>query len=105
MMAPAEASPEVAVHAAEAAVLALAPCMVVASSNTCPACCVTVEETVDKQCTCPVSELYMFPDATTVEPPEVSVVTVCKTLSCPVTATKAVCELLSSSESATEAVY
>ncbi len=63
------------------------------------------KKTVDKQCTCPVSELYMFPDATTVEPPEVSVVTVCKTLSCPVTATKAVCELLSSSESATEAVY
>ncbi len=65
-MAPAEASPEVAVHAAEpseAAVLASAPFMVVASSNACPARRVTVEGTVDKHCTCPVNELYLFPDA------------------------------------------
>ncbi len=117
-MAPAEASPEVAVNAAEppeAAVLASAPCMVVGSSNTCPVRRVMVEGTVDEQCTRSVSELYLFPEATTVEPPEVavsaaepsevSVVTVCKTLSCPVMATKPVCELLSSPESATEAVY
>ncbi len=73
-MAPAAASPEVAVHAAElseAAVLASAPCMVVAPRNSCPARHITVEGTVDEHCICPVNELYLFPDITTVEPPEV----------------------------------
>ncbi len=74
-MAPAAASPEVAAHAAEppeAAVLASAPCMVVAPSNVLSACHVTVKGTVDEHCTCPDTELYLFPDVTTVEPPEVA---------------------------------
>ncbi len=101
-------SPEVAVHAAEppeAAVLASAPCVVVAPSNSCPACHKTVEGTVDEHCTCPVKELYLFPDVTTVktpevaasaaEPSELSVVTIYESLSCSVTAMEAVNESLS----------
>ncbi len=105
VMAPAAASPEVAAHAAEppeAAVLASAPCMVVAPSNVLSACHVMVKGTVDEHCTCPDTELYLFPDVTTVEPPEVaasaaeppevSVVPSYESLSCPVTAMEAVCE-------------
>ncbi len=105
VMAPAAASPEVAAHAAEppeAAVLASAPCMVVAPSNVLSACHVMVKGTVDEHCTCPVTELYLCPDATTVEPPEVaasaaeppevSVVPSYESLSCPVTAMEAICE-------------
>ncbi len=125
-------SPEVGAHAAEppeAAVLTSAPYMVVAPSNSCPACHITVEGTVDEHCTCPVNKLYLFPDITTVEPPEVaasaaessevSVVTtyessscpvtameaVYESSSCPVTAMEAVCELSSCSVTAMEAVY
>ncbi len=109
-------SPEVAAHAAEppeAAVLASAPCMVVAPSNSYPARHVTVEGTVDEHCPYPVNELYLFPDVTTVEPPEVaasaaepsevSVVNTFESSSCPVTAMEAVCELLPCFELATEA--
>ncbi len=98
-------SPEVAAHAAEppeATVLTSAPCVVVAPSNARPAHHVTVEGTVDEHCTCPVKELYLFPDVTTVEPPEVAVsaakppkvslVTIYKSSFCPVTAMEAVCE-------------
>ncbi len=117
VMAPAAASPEVAAHAAEppeAAVLASAPCIVVAPSNVLSACHVTVKGTVDEHCTCPVTELYLFPDVTTVEPPEVaasaaeppevSVVTSYESLSCPVTAMEPVCESLSCPVTAMEAV-
>ncbi len=72
---PAAVSPEVAADAAEppeAAVLSLAPCMVVAPNNSCPVCHITVEGTVDKHCTCPVNKLYLFPDFTTVEPPDLA---------------------------------
>ncbi|XDV17629.1 hypothetical protein PO909_023461 [Leuciscus waleckii] len=84
------------------AVLASAPCMVEAPSNVLSACHVTVKGTKDEHCTCPVNELYLFLDATTVEPPEVaasaaepsevSVVTVYESSSCPVTAMEAVCK-------------
>ncbi len=117
VMAPAAVSPEVAAHAAKppkAAVLASAPCMVVAPSNVLSACHVTVKGTVDEHCTCPVTELYLFPDVTTVEPPEVaasaaeppevSVVPSYESLSCPVTAMEAVCESLSCPVTAMEAV-
>ncbi len=70
-------SPEVAAHAAEtfeAAVLTSAPCVVVAPNNTHSVCHVMVEGTVDERCTCPGNELFLVPDVTTVEPPEVSVV-------------------------------
>ncbi len=100
---PAAVSPEVAADAAEppeAAVLSLAPCMVVAPNNSGPVCPITVEGTVDKHGTCPVNNLYLFPDFTTVEPPEVvasaaepsevSVVITHESLSCPVTAMEAV---------------
>ncbi len=110
-------SPEVAAHAAEppeAAVLASAPCMVVAPSNSYPACHITVEGTVDEHCPYPVNELYLFPDVTTVEPPEmaasaaepseVSVVDTYESLSCPVTAMEAVCECSSCPVTAMEAV-
>ncbi len=116
-MAPAAASPEVAAHAAEppkAAVLASAPCMVVAPSSVLSACHVTVKGSVDEHCTGPVTELYLFPDVTTVEPPEVaasaaeppevSVVPSYESLSCPVTAMEAVCESLSCPATAMEAV-
>ncbi len=66
-MVPAAVSPEVAAHAAEppeAAVLASAPCVVVVPSNALSACHVTVEGTV--------AELSLYPDGTTVEPPEVA---------------------------------
>ncbi len=66
---PTAVSPEVAADAAEppeAAVLSLAPCMVVAPNNSGPVCPITVEGTVDKHCTCPVNKLYLFPDFTTV---------------------------------------
>ncbi len=109
-------SPEVAAHAAEppkAAVLASAPCMVVAPSNSYPARHITVEGTVDEHCPYPVNELYLFPDVTTVEPPEVaasaaepsevSVVNAYESSSCPVMAMEAVCELLPCFELATEA--
>ncbi len=33
---------------------------------------ITVKGTVDEHCTCPVNDLYLFPDVTTVEPPEVA---------------------------------
>ncbi len=117
VMAPAAASPEVAAHAAEppeAAVLASAPCMVLAPSNVLSACHVTVKGTVDEHCTCPDTELYLFPDVTTVEPPEVaasvaeppevSVVPSYESLSCPVTAMEAVYESLSCPVTAMEAV-
>ncbi len=117
VMAPAAASPEVAAHAAEppeAAVLASAPCIVVVPSNVLSACHVTVKGTIDEHCTCPVTELYLFPDVTTVEPPEVaasaaeppevSVVPSYESLSCPVTAMEAVCESLSCPVTAMEAV-
>ncbi len=116
VMAPAAASPEVAARAAEppeAAVLASAPCMVVAPSSVLSACHVMVKGTVDEHCTCPVTELYLFPDVTTVEPPEVaasaaeppevSVVPSYESLSCPVTAMEAVCESLSCPVTAMEA--
>ncbi len=118
VMAPAAASPEVAAHAAEppeAAVLASAPCIVVAPSNVLSACHVTVKGTIDEHCTCPVTELYLFPDVTTVEPPEVaasaaeppevSVVPSYESLSCPVTAMEAICESLSCPVTAMEAIY
>ncbi len=108
---------EVAAHAAEppeAAVRASAPCMVVAPSNSCPAHHITVKGTVDEHCTCPVNDLYLFPDVTTVEPPEVaafaaepsevSVVTTYESLSCPVTAMEAVCESSSCPVTAMEAI-
>ncbi len=125
-------SPEVAAHAAEppeAAVLTSAPCIVVAPSNSYPARHITVEGTVDEHCPYPVNELYLFPDVTTVEPPEVaasaaepsevSVVdpyeslscpvtameAVCESSSCPVTAMETVCESLSCPVTAMEAVY
>ncbi len=110
-------SPEVAAHAAEppeAAVHASAPCMVVAPSNSCPAHHITVKGTVDEHCTCPVNDLYLFPDVTTVEPPEVaasaaepsevSVVTTYDSSSCPVTAMEAVYESSSCPVTAMEAV-
>ncbi len=96
-MVPAAVSPEVAAHAAEppeAAVLASAPCVVVVPSNALSACHVTVEGTV--------AELSLYPDGTTVEPPEVaasaadplevSVVLTYELSSCPVTAMEAICE-------------
>ncbi len=99
----------------EAAVLSLAPCIVVAPNNSCPVCHITVEGTVDKHCTCPVNKLYLFPDFTTVEPPEVAVsaaepseVSVVKThesSSCPVTAMDAVYESSSCPVTAMDAVY
>ncbi len=117
VMAPAAASPEVAAHAAEppeVAVLASAPYIVVAPSNVLSACHVTVKGTIDEHCTCPVTELYLFPDVTAVEPPEVaasaaeppevSVVPSYESLSCPVTAMEAVCESLSCPVTAMEAV-
>ncbi len=109
---------EVAAHAAElpeAAVLTSAPCTVVAPSNVLSVCHVTVKGTVDDHCTRPVTELYLFPDVTTVEPPEVAVsaaeppevavVPSYESLSCPVTAMEAVCESLSCPVTAMEAVY
>ncbi|ROJ78829.1 hypothetical protein DPX16_15354 [Anabarilius grahami] len=100
-------SPEVAAYAAkpsmryaaepyEAAVLASAPCMVVVSSNTLSACCVVVEETI--------TESSLFPDVTTVEPPEVSVASTYQPSTCPVTAIEAVFELSSRPVTAIEAV-
>ncbi len=107
-----------AAHAAEppeVAVRASAPCMVVAPSNSCLAHHTTVKGTVDEHCTCPVNDLYLFPDVTTVEPPEVaasaaepsevSVVTTYESSSCPVTAMEAICESLSCPVAAMEAVY
>ncbi len=59
----------------EVAVLAPAPCLVVAPSIALPALHVTVEATVDEHCSCPVketvNELLLFFMGTT-EPPEVS---------------------------------
>ncbi len=108
---------EVAAHAAEppeAAVRASAPCMVMAPSNSCLAHHITVKGTVDEHCTCPVNDLYLFPDVTTVEPPEVaasaaepsevSVVTTYESSSCPVAAMEAVYES-SCPVAAMEAVY
>ncbi len=99
-MVPAAVSPEVAAHAAEPpeeAVLASAPCVVVAPSNALSARHVTVEGTVDERCTCPVkegvNEHYLFPDVTTAEPPEVSVVSIYELSACPVMAMEAVCNL------------
>ncbi len=72
---PAAVSPEVAAHAAEpfeAALLASAPCVVVAPNITLSARHVTVEGTVDKRCTCPGNELSLL-TAPAAEPPEVSV--------------------------------
>ncbi len=86
-------------HAAEspeAAVLASAPSIVVVPSNVLSACCVAVKETV--------TELSLCPEFTTVEPPEVSVVSTCESLSCPVTAMEAVCESLFCPVTAMEAV-
>ncbi len=116
-MAPAAASPELAAHAAEpseASVLASAPCMVVAPRNSCLARHITVEGIVDEHSTCPANELYLFPDITTVEPPEVvasaaepsevSVVTIYESSSCPLTAMEAVCESSSCPVTAMEAV-
>ncbi len=48
----------------EAAVLASAHCVVVAPSNTLSACHVTVKGTI--------AELSLYPDGTTVEPPDVA---------------------------------
>ncbi len=97
VMAPAAISPEVVAQAAEppeAAVLASVPCVVVAPSNALTACHVATGGTV--------ADLSLFPDGTAVEPPEVaasaaeppevSVVSVCESLSCPVTAMEAVCD-------------
>ncbi len=87
---PAAVSPEVVAHAAEppeAAVLASAPCMVVAPSNVLPACHVTVKETVT---TVEPPEVVV----SAAEPPEVSVVSNCKLLPCPVTAKEAVSNAL-----------
>ncbi len=74
---------------------------------------ITVEGTVDEHCTCPVNELYLFPDVTTVEPPEaaasaaepseVSVVTIYESLSYPVTVMKAIYESSSCPVTAMEA--
>lgn len=91
-------SPEVAADAAElpkAAVLASTPCVVV-SSNALSAQYVTVEGTIDEHCFYPVketvNELQLFSVGTTVEPPEVSVVSSHLLVACPVTAMKAVSE-------------
>ncbi len=108
---PAAVSPEVAVHAAEpfeAAVLASAPCVVVAPSIALPARHVTVEATIDEHCSCPVketvNELLLFFMGTAVEPPEaaasaadsseVSGVSSHLHIACPVSAMEAACELL-----------
>ncbi len=97
-MALAAASSEVMAHAAEspeAAVLASAPSMVVAPSNVLSACWVAVKETVTELSLCPESTTVEPPEeaATAAEPPEVSVVSTCESLSCPVTAIEAACEL------------
>ncbi len=78
----------------EAAVLASAPCVVVVPSNALSACHVTVKGTV--------AELSLYPDGTTLEPPEVaasaaeslevSVVPTYELSSCPVPAKEAICE-------------
>ncbi len=109
VMAPAAASPEVAAYAAEppeAAVLVSSLCMVVAPKNVLSTCHVAVKETV--------TEHYLSPGVTTVEPPEVaasaaeppevSVVPSCESLLCPVTAMEAVCDSLSCPVTAMEAV-
>ncbi len=103
-------SPEVAAYAAEppeAAVLASAPCMVVAPSNECPACHITVEGTVDEHCTCPVNKLYLFP-VTSMNPrpaPVTAMEGVCESSSCPVAAMEAVYESSSCPVADMEAVY
>ncbi len=77
-MALAAVSPEVATHAAEpseVAVLASAPCMMVASSNVLSACRVAVKETVTAVEPPEVA-------ATAAEPPEVSVVSTHEPSSC-----------------------
>ncbi len=94
-MALAAVSSEVVAYAAEppeAAVLVSSPCMVVAPKNVLSACYVVVKETIN--------ELNLSPDVTTVEPPEVaasaaeppelSVVSSCQSLSCPSMAMEAV---------------
>ncbi len=99
-MAPAAAYPEVVAHAAEpleAAVLASAPCMVVATSNVLSACRVAVKGTVT---TVEPPEVV----ATTAEPSEVSVVSTHQLLSCPVAARRAVPELSSCPFTAMEAI-
>ncbi len=108
---------EVAAHAAEpfeAAVLVLAPCMVVEPNNTLSLRHVMVEGTVDERCTCPGNELFLVPDVTTVEspevaasaaePPGVSVVSTYELSSCPVAARRAVPECSSCHIMATEAI-
>ncbi len=109
---PAAVSPEVAADAAEpteAAVLPLIPCMVVAPSNALAACQVTVKGTitelsasVETQDGTAVEPLEVA--ASTAEPPEVSVVSTCQFLPCPVTAKKAICELSPCPDMAKEAV-
>ncbi len=109
VMAPAAASPVVAAYAAEppeAAVLVSSLCMVVAPKNVLSTCHVAVKETV--------TEHYLSPGVTTVEPPEVaasaaeppevSVVPSCESLLCPVTAMEAICDSLSCPVTAMEAV-
>ncbi len=75
-------------------------------SNALSACHVTVERTI--------AELSLYPDGTTVEPPEVaatavgslevSVVSTCQSSSCPVTAMEAICESSSCPFTAMEAI-
>ncbi len=108
-MALAAVSSEVVAYAAEppeAAVLVSSLCMVVAPKNVHSTCHVAVKETI--------TEHYLSPGVTTVEPPEVaasaaeppevSVVPSCESLLCPVTAMEAVCDSLSCAVTAMEAV-
>ncbi len=123
-MALAAVSSEVVAYAAEppeAAVLVSSSCMVVAPKNVLSTCHVVVKKTV--------TEHYLSPGVTTVEPPEVAAsaaeppevsgVPSCESLfcpvtameavnessSCPVTTMEAVCESLSCPVTATEAAF
>ncbi len=127
-MALAAVSSEVVAYAAEppeAAVLVSSPCMVVAPNNVLSTCHVAVKETV--------TEHYLSPGVTTVEPPEVAasaaepsevsvvpscvsiydlsacpvtaIEAVCEASCCPVTSMEAVCDLLPCSELAMEACH
>ncbi len=123
-MALAAVSSEVVAYAAEppeAAVLVSSSCMVVAPKNVLSTCHVAVKKTV--------TEHYLSPGVTTVEPPEVAAsaaeppevsgVPSCESLfcpvtameavnessSCPVTAMEAVCESLSCPVTGTEAAF
>ncbi len=113
-MALAAVSSEVVAYAAEppeVAVLVSSSCMVVAPKNVLSTCHVVVKKTV--------TEHYLSPGVTTVEPPEVSGVPSCESLfcpvtameavnessSCPVTTMEAVCESLSCPVTATEAAF